>query len=1105
MPTSPVCEGCPQRCQGQRLIETDGTGINGILMVGESGWVDEAKVGKPFVGAAGNFLNRLLRRIGLDRQSFIIANSMWCIPPRLGWFQSREAAEALNHCRPHLDGVIERFKPKVIVTLGDTALRRVCGVTGLATRHSYVHDSPYGIPVVPTFHPSFVMQGQQKYSGAVLFALKRAVAIAQAGGRFERTPTDYYLDSPLDVLESYMADWKGEPLAFDIETPRSAKLDEDDTEQDDSYTIIRASMSYKAGTSASFPWTEPYIGLVKRVLAAAPLAVFWNGGFDIPRLEAAGVRIGETLDAMWAFHFLQSDMPKGLGFVAPFYTDLPPFKHLSDAMPEFYSACDADATIRCFDGIKRDLEKQGRWEAFLRHCVKVSPLLNRMGGKGLLVDKAEQTAFKERLERELEEAKATLQTKVPEAICPRKTYKKPPPELAALPPTRYEACPCAMEDQDLALDGERPKCRKCKGEGKFPVWDKVLPFNPDSPPQVMALIKHYGLQPPKNRKTGGESTGAKYLERFAKKHEVFRWVLESRKRADMLGTFIWPTNAEGRVTTQYGFHPSTWRKCVAKGTRISTPAGEIPVERLKVGQLVYTYDDQCRLTLRPVLWAGKTGRKRVIRLHWKAMGCHGIKGYLDVTPDHLVRLLDGSYKEAAKLDVTWGRRKRTKPGDRILALHRGDFEGGYIRLSGTGFPNGKSWILEHRFVYWFFTGEWPQHVHHKNDVKDDNRLSNLEGMTISEHITLTGLRKGRRNRGRIAWEKYQLRKHLEVTQYPYDVPLCNYQAANHRITAIEELPTEVDVYDVEVEETHNFIANELCVHNSSRNVNLQNIPRRSDLAQEFRKMLVAASGHVLIEADSAAIEAVLVGYCAGDEDYIRAAKLGIHGFTTSHWINDPVDLQGPDEEVKRKLKAVKRGYPEQYEAAKRGGHATNYLLSAFGLQDEYPDFFPSKRKAEEFQQFYFSLFPKVKQWQNSTLERAHKETFLDNHFQYRHYFYDVFGWNAKTQGWTLGNDAKRCVAFVPQSDASAIQTEYLLRLAEDEQMVEWLRLIIHDSIVAEVPVEAADYACQRLYKVMTMPLPQLGGLSIGAEIKVGENLKDVSIWEPKVEAAEVCA
>jgi len=86
-------------------------------------------------------------------------------------------------------------------------------------------------------------------------------------------------------------------------------------------------------------------------------------------------------------------------------------------------------------------------------------------------------------------------------------------------------------------------------------------------------------------------------------------------------------------------------------------------------------------------------------------------------------------------------------------------------------------------------------------------------------------------------------------------------------------------------------------------------------------------------------------------------------------------------------------------------------------------------------------------------------------------------------------DAKRAVAFVPQSDAAFIQREEFLWIEEwHPWLIQYLTLPTHDSIIAEVPEAMATSAANVLHAAMTQPWAELGGLSIGVEIKVGYNL-----------------
>src|SRR5215472_5184733 len=103
-------------------------------------------------------------------------------------------------------------------------------------------------------------------------------------------------------------------------------------------------------------------------------------------------------------------------------------------------------------------------------------------------------------------------------------------------------------------------CKKCKDTGKVLKYSRVEPFNPHSSDQVLALMKHMKLKIPKKRGEDRETTEAKYLKRYGKKHGVFRTIIDCREAQKATSTYIYPTNSESRVVTTFGFHPSTWRK-----------------------------------------------------------------------------------------------------------------------------------------------------------------------------------------------------------------------------------------------------------------------------------------------------------------------------------------------------------------------------------------------------------------------------------------------------------------------------------------------------------------------------------------------------------------
>ena len=167
--------------------------------------------------------------------------------------------------------------------------------------------------------------------------------------------------------------------------------------------------------------------------------------------------------------------------------------------------------------------------------------------------------------------------------------------------------------------------------------------------------------------------------------------------------------------------------CIARGTLIQTacdrskyPNG-VPIEEVQAGDWVFCFDQSNKLRLRRVTAAWSNGVKPVIRLVWRGTGRRHT-GHLDLTADHLVRLVDGNYKPASNL----------QPGDRVAALHPAQ-TGGYGRLFVTGY---KTDLREHRFVYEEVTGSLVEHVHHVNHNKLDNRPLNLQGLSQHEHLTL---------------------------------------------------------------------------------------------------------------------------------------------------------------------------------------------------------------------------------------------------------------------------------------------------------------------------------------------------------------------------------
>ena len=547
---------------------------------------------------AGSVFNRLISRAGLDREGFMIWNTVWSRPPR-NWLDGAPwESEAVTAYRPFRDKAFELHRPRVFVAMGNVALRALTaygtGKTTISHTQGYVLDGPYdGTYVVGTFHPSAIMQGLQGLSGVFMWAFQRAIDIARNG--FVREPLNLMTHPSLDEMRAFAADfnpalWR---LDFDIETPESGELPEEDlAEEEDeetsgqkreiSFTIIRASLCYNR-RAISFPWAQPYRDIALAMLGRAERLGVWNEDFDVPRLLADGARIaGRIYDWMKLWKHLQPALPtklkcRTLEFVSPFYGWTgEPWKHLNNGQPEYYSACDALALNMDGDGIERDLRAKGQWQLYERHVVDLYPRLLKMRDNGLPYDKAAAAEFDIRLKGLLDERTETLQSCVPhEARVPKQKsgYKKLPKDLTGLTQRSFKVL-----GQDLAKDELAHLTFVPQDFEIYEItrWCLLEPFNPNSPGeegQLAALVKHYGHMIGKDRKTKKGTVNADTIDKLIKKTaksrkpqdqelaRLLKLVKECKQLSTVRSRYVngWRTGPDGRIHATPGFWGKMFR------------------------------------------------------------------------------------------------------------------------------------------------------------------------------------------------------------------------------------------------------------------------------------------------------------------------------------------------------------------------------------------------------------------------------------------------------------------------------------------------------------------------------------------------------------------
>ena len=149
------CTRCRLAEGRTQVVWADGNLDAELLFIGEGPGFHEDKHGRPFVGAAGQLLDRLLGEIGLDRSRAAIVNVVKCRPPG----NRDPLPDEIETCRPYLEAQLAYMRPQVIVTFGNFAtqfiLEERIGITRARGRRYARRDAT----VIPTFHPAAALRG----------------------------------------------------------------------------------------------------------------------------------------------------------------------------------------------------------------------------------------------------------------------------------------------------------------------------------------------------------------------------------------------------------------------------------------------------------------------------------------------------------------------------------------------------------------------------------------------------------------------------------------------------------------------------------------------------------------------------------------------------------------------------------------------------------------------------------------------------------------------------------------------------------------------------------------------------------------------------------
>jgi ribonucleotide reductase alpha subunit len=288
-----------------------------------------------------------------------------------------------------------------------------------------------------------------------------------------------------------------------------------------------------------------------------------------------------------------------------------------------------------------------------------------------------------------------------------------------------------------------------------------------------------------------ETETGEVISKVIPAREIFREIAQSSWNTGEPAILYWDRVQDWHLNSENpNFKYVSTNPCLVGDTLIQTVEGNIPIKEL-VGKkpFVYAMGEDGKLTIKQAekVWLTRKNAELVKVVTGK--------GEITCTPDHKIFTTNRGWVEAQDL----------KKGDKVKGLNRSTAGHRHVKvgLSGTGYEK------EHQFVARHFMDIEGFDIHHKNDDGFDNRLSNLETISHSEHSRLS-------NTGRkIEVERDEFGRYVEkeVKTKRKNRNLNKRVGVNWFVYEVVKLNYTEDVYDMTIPEVHNFIANNMVVHN----------------------------------------------------------------------------------------------------------------------------------------------------------------------------------------------------------------------------------------------------------------------------------------------------
>ncbi len=920
----------------------------------------------------------------------------------------------------------------------------------------------------------------------------------------------------------------------------------------------------------------------------------WNVKFDLHVLKRIGIEVKtrDVFDGMLASWLCDENTPNGLkeNTTEKMFISQTHFKETTDTVPNEvkkafgykanskvtfdlvliedgapYAISDAFYTWCNCLGYEKQLIKDGMDKIYYKMYIPFMFVLFEMEEQGVTVDIDKLKSMGEEMQEDLDD----LQYKI---------YELAGVEFNINSSQQKAELLFGYQKEQKAIDiSKLPKyLQKAHDEGDYDLLEEKG-YSVDQRGRVYksnnsTLLDHsFKFSVIATTKSGSPSTDSDAIWRLSQKTykksnkrkqqgvEMCKYMLEYAKLSKLKTAFV-----DGILEQLYEdgkAHPSFNQigtdsgrlSCIAEDTPIKCVGEDKPIQNVKVGDLVYCYDEEGNVRIRKVLNVIDNGVRPCVSVNWSSQGNHSL-GSLVCTPDHKIRLRDGSWVKAEDLSK----------GDRVTHLRKSDEI--RPRLYGLNGFCEKEQIVIKREV--FGSTDKNVTIHHIDHNPSNNVISNLTLMTKAEHTsyhTNILLESGkldthtfhevphrvlrgsehpmytyvttkeleimvREARGRIQeipMDFNTFKKKCKELNFDYKKVAGEYQTQyrevsdedfikafyeckgvpyaisrklnigrtkvantinrldlcyNHNIVSVTSVGDR-HVYDLEIEDFHNFIASEVCVHNCSK-PNLQQLPKAEEEDKyQIRSVFIGSVDEVtgkrnhIIAVDYHNLEMVCLTHFSGDKNLTEmfANDDDAHGSTAVNMFN----LDCTPVECKKK-------YPHLRQAAKTinfllmyGGGASllyenlrsdHYSPLDLGAK-EYLEAYHCKNGKDVAQAFidkYFESYSGVAKFIQSQKKFAHRNKYVYTILGRKRRLPDINSSDMKVSSYC----ERLAVNSAIQGTAGDITINAQIRIADEERLKELrckMIIQVHDELVFECPEEHLEEAIPIIKHLMERP------------------------------------